>query len=485
MARRCDQVLQDTGAEIPVQDFVKEYMLARDEAFKAETIEKAFKNSGIRPLNPNIFTEADYAPSRVSSTQAHTPSTYPPAVFGYQPYAPLPRDENDLSDEEPCDMDISDGEDGGDGDGPDGDGDGNYGDINVDGNGNLNASGEGYDGEDTNSMDENNIDEEEDQIINQLIDEPSHAGSSNHHQMPQSPSPYPPAPVELPDIAVEDLHRRRNPEPFELDPELTQPLQLSQALAEIQRLAERVRQVENKLDETTTHCAMAVGEIANLKGIINAKNQRKTRSTTAALNSRWITSGDGLVEFNQQIAAQKNKKEKLAEAKRRREVLVATKRAERDARGPTLAFRGSLTPKTKDDLLEIITALVIPMEAGKKFKKEELIDIIQTHLNTHPMLKDNPRFAGLFGGRRQGLGSADKENPPRPVANTSVPSAESQSASGSSALSMATSQPFIPSSHLNTIPHVPHGTYYSYRDHNYVHSYNPPQYPTFNNAYPF
>jgi hypothetical protein len=66
MARQCDQVLQDTGAEIPVQDFVKEYMLARDEAFKAETIEKAFKNSGIRPLNPDIFSEADYAPSRVS-----------------------------------------------------------------------------------------------------------------------------------------------------------------------------------------------------------------------------------------------------------------------------------------------------------------------------------------------------------------------------------------------------------------------------------
>ena len=234
-----------------------------------------------------------------------------------------------------------------------------------------------------------------------------------------SPSPEPPAPAELPDIAVGNHHRQRKSESFMLDPELTQSLQLSQGMAEIQRLSEQMREVEHKLDETTTHCAMGVGEITNLKGIINAKNQRKTKSTTVTLNSRWITSGAGLVEFNQQIAAQKNKKEKQADAKQRREVLVANKQAERDARGPTLAFRGSLTAKTKDDLLEIITALAIPMEAGKKFKKEELIEIIQTHLSTHPMLKDNPRFAGLFGGRRQG--NADKENPPRPVANASMP----------------------------------------------------------------
>jgi len=76
----------------------------------------------------------------------------------------------------------------------------------------------------------------------------------------------------------------------------------------------------------------------NLKGIINAKNQKKTQSKTATLNSRWITSGAGLVEFNQQIAAQKDKKQKKAEAKQKREVLAAMKRAERDARGPTSAF---------------------------------------------------------------------------------------------------------------------------------------------------
>ena len=170
--------------------------------------------------------------------------------------------------------------------------------------------------------------------------------------------------------------------------------------------------------------------------------------------------------------------------------------------------------------MEIITALAIPMEAGKKFKKEELVDIIQTHLNTHPILKDNPRFNGLFGGRRQHHGSTDKENPPRPAANTSVPSTHANmhcqhpSQSRSAAPSTATSQPLIPSSHVNfTIPHgpstssrpftplsaphslpahyypgtipLPHGAYYSHLDHNSVHSYNPPQYPSLNNGNPF
>jgi hypothetical protein len=265
-------------------------------------------------------------------------------------------------------------------------------------------------------------------------------------------------------------------------------------MAEIQRLAERMREIEDKLDETTTHCAMAVGEIANLKGIINAKNQRKTRSTTVTLNSRWITSGAGLVEFNQQIAARKDKKEKLAEAKQKREALAATKRAERDVRGLMLAFRGSLTPKNKDDLMEIITALVIPMEAGKKFKKEELIEIIQTHLNTHSELKDNPRFTGLFGGRQQ-QGSADKENLPplAPLMATSQPSIPHSHANFTTAHGPSTSShPFTPAL---SAPHSfpahyypgpipsPHGAYYSH--YNSVHSYNSTQYPPLNNSNPF
>jgi hypothetical protein len=87
-SRRCDEVLDQTGQEIPIDDFVKEYMVARAEAFKPETIKKAFTKSGLNPLNPDIFTEQDFAPSYQSSTQAHVPASFPEAVFGFAPFTP-------------------------------------------------------------------------------------------------------------------------------------------------------------------------------------------------------------------------------------------------------------------------------------------------------------------------------------------------------------------------------------------------------------
>jgi len=146
--------------------------------------------------------------------------------------------------------------------------------------------------------------------------------------------------------------------------------------------------------------------------------------------------------------------------------------------------------------MEIITALAIPMEAGKKFKKEELIEIIQTHLNTHPELKDKPRFIGLFGGRRQ-QGSTQKENLPAPVnavVNANA-SASGQHLSRTMA-PLATSQPSIPNSHVQNFaspdashPFTPLSAQASHsfpagpaHYHSGPISYNLPQYPFFNNS---
>jgi hypothetical protein len=48
-------------------------MAMREKAFLPETISKAWKKSGIYPLNPDIFTNADFAPSASSSRHAHLP----------------------------------------------------------------------------------------------------------------------------------------------------------------------------------------------------------------------------------------------------------------------------------------------------------------------------------------------------------------------------------------------------------------------------
>jgi hypothetical protein len=74
---RCDEIVEDTGQEMPHEEFVKEYMAIRRASFKKETILQAWRKSGIRPLNPDIFTDDDYAPSIPTSTAAHVPSSYP------------------------------------------------------------------------------------------------------------------------------------------------------------------------------------------------------------------------------------------------------------------------------------------------------------------------------------------------------------------------------------------------------------------------
>ncbi|KII87308.1 hypothetical protein PLICRDRAFT_61225, partial [Plicaturopsis crispa FD-325 SS-3] len=76
-AQRCDAVLHETGEEIRRADFVKEYMSVRAQTFSETTIKSAWAKTGINPRNPNIFTDADFAPSFIASTIGHVPESYP------------------------------------------------------------------------------------------------------------------------------------------------------------------------------------------------------------------------------------------------------------------------------------------------------------------------------------------------------------------------------------------------------------------------
>ncbi|KIL61811.1 hypothetical protein M378DRAFT_82050, partial [Amanita muscaria Koide BX008] len=73
----CNQYLEEHGQGILKKDVIREYMKARESAFKEETIIHAWKKTGMCPLNPGIFTEEDYAPSYATSTSAHVPATFP------------------------------------------------------------------------------------------------------------------------------------------------------------------------------------------------------------------------------------------------------------------------------------------------------------------------------------------------------------------------------------------------------------------------
>lgn len=104
--KRCDHVFQTTGEHLIAKDFVREYMLARKESFKVNTIKKAWEKSGINvgddgpKCTPEMFTEADFAPSHSFSTLLHLPASFP--------MLPIPIDEDSSDDGYDDDVDNND-----------------------------------------------------------------------------------------------------------------------------------------------------------------------------------------------------------------------------------------------------------------------------------------------------------------------------------------------------------------------------------------
>ena len=66
--KQCLEVLDETGQGVSCQQLVKEYMKARNKSITENLILSAWKKTGIRPFNPQVFTDEDFGPSFVSST---------------------------------------------------------------------------------------------------------------------------------------------------------------------------------------------------------------------------------------------------------------------------------------------------------------------------------------------------------------------------------------------------------------------------------
>ena len=78
---RCNDYMEEHMDEIPKDQFVKHYAEVREQTFKETTIQMAFRRSGVWPINHNLFTDADFAPSiHTSSTARDVPDSYPVRV---------------------------------------------------------------------------------------------------------------------------------------------------------------------------------------------------------------------------------------------------------------------------------------------------------------------------------------------------------------------------------------------------------------------
>ncbi|PPQ81111.1 hypothetical protein CVT25_014795, partial [Psilocybe cyanescens] len=256
------------------------------------------------------------------------------------------------------------------------------------------------------------------------------------------------AELPFPIPVLNDDHRHQSPHPVLFKPGMSKSARLEVAIDEIAALRAENKRLKEELDRSNTHCAMASDRIGDYHKRYNGRGQKAGKSTKLDLGSRWTTSGPGRVQFEVQLAEKKAKKAKKEEAQKKKEIAQAQKQAERLIKGPTLAFSGALSSKSKDDILKIVTALVIPLTSSKKYTKNDYIAEIKAHLDAHAdELKSNPRFAGLYGGRGQrqatSVANADQENLPALPQVTAGPSAP-RSFGTSIALNTATPVTYLP-----------------------------------------
>jgi hypothetical protein len=75
----CEECLH-RGIIINRYNVIQNYLQVREKYMTEHLIKTGSKKTGIYPINPNVFTKEDFAPSKASSTIAWAPSSYPADV---------------------------------------------------------------------------------------------------------------------------------------------------------------------------------------------------------------------------------------------------------------------------------------------------------------------------------------------------------------------------------------------------------------------
>ncbi|KAG2050500.1 hypothetical protein BDR06DRAFT_1011159 [Suillus hirtellus] len=183
-----------------------------------------------------------------------------------------------------------------------------------------------------------------------------------------------------------------SPTPFL--PSWTMQQKLDATVEMNQCLLEENRALAGKLDAAEAHCMLALEQMDNLQKKLHSSKMRR-KEGTINVGARGLTSAAGLRAWEAEKAVRAEKARKKAEAVEQQEAQEVAVQAAHNARGPTTAFSSSLNSKLKADLLELAQALSISLDGARN--NAECIAVIQAHLDGHPQLKDDMKFAGLYG----------------------------------------------------------------------------------------
>ncbi|KIJ08364.1 hypothetical protein PAXINDRAFT_18494 [Paxillus involutus ATCC 200175] len=406
--------MEESGEGISWKNLIKEYMAARAESFKEETILKAWRKSGINPLNPDIFTKEDYAPSYSTSTNLHLPEMFPSVGSSL---------DNLLSDDSTYEPEN----------------DGNLSETLESDSQSSSSSEEDVDLEGFNweayAMD---LEQEAGEGVSQEW----HPDQLEYTQS-ASPLPCQPGPSHFPSSFQQLEHTPSASAPAPQGPRslshhktrsASRALSRSATLLvtphdQLKSAAERLREAEDKVCEleeenellknvngaAETHCYFAGKMVAHLQRKLNSKETDKGKRHRAPppvpsafqpppLQSKPLSVESALTHVS--LAAEpvhpyttpalrpsgsvhvhpntleELKKQKEAEVKVKK---AAEEQARRERRADhSRLFTGTLNKtKKKDELEDLVAALALP-EAGKK---DDLLDKIIGHFNKFPQLK--------------------------------------------------------------------------------------------------
>ena len=367
---RCDEILDETGEGMEMKDVVREYFVARKKAFTKQNISQAWRKSGLCPLNPDLFTGSDFAPSHRSSTNCHTPQSFP-----RMPHVPdLPSDDSAFDPAQFQGNTVSDSD---------------YNDNNSECS---HSNSEKSVHEESSANMESDISEDEIERQETPVARHSRANQSDHFATSSDPTSSSP-----PHFTRSKSTKNSTPIPSEsVNPyETIRRLQRELAYSEAQRNAAEM------------HAVFAQCESAVWKYQFNQKKEKASGGHSRRIHTkaRIVTNDEGKEEARREQERREEKKRKETAMKNQKEAKKKDDLVRRATQGSTREFTGTLSTKKKTELEDIADALGLDIQGNRK----DLIARITVYFDDFPRFKEDPRFSGLFE-RARGRKRTNDEN---------------------------------------------------------------------------
>ena len=430
--KQCVDYAGRTGEGMQRHHVIREYMTARASAVNQSNILNAWRKTGIHPLNPDIFTTVDYAPSNPTSVSSVLPESFPT-------YDDLPSDWAIPSSDDP-----------------------DFGPDMLAG-----PSCTAQESEDSNSDTSTTSSDSSVTVPFEFGVEPA-INKSTSPLSHEFHSPGPPLPptfnIQLRASSLQTTRCTRSMSarhslsrttsmsistpisrpttPFSTTTSSSSSLsrarqqeyedEIAQLRAERDELRTKVEEMESKAEEMQWQRDAAFGhaivlrrDYNQLKSQMNAKEEKLKRKGRGVRVHSMMTSTDMRKKIAEE-AVRAEKKKNAEEAKKRMEAKAAAVQAQREAMDGTEVYSGKLSTKNKTELENIAIALGFS-EADLKVTKNDLISRIKQHLDETPVLQEHPQFSGLYNSRARPscdlLATDAATGMPAPGA-TSVPQAE-------------------------------------------------------------